>query len=62
MPFDDVKYIWVDTQGHEGFVLDGAKKLLQSRKIPLFIEFWPDEMRRVGGLELLLDTLKGNIY
>ncbi|WP_313260585.1 FkbM family methyltransferase [Lacrimispora sp.] len=61
MSFDDVKYIWIDTQGHEGFVLDGAKKLLQSRKIPLLIEFWPDEMRRVGGLDSLLNSLK-DIY
>lgn len=58
MPFEEVKYIWVDTQGHEGFVLDGAKELLLTGNIPLLIEFWPDEMRRVGGLDLLLSTLK----
>lgn len=35
--------LWMDTQGHEGFILKGAKALLESR-IPLVLEFWPAGM------------------
>jgi FkbM family methyltransferase len=36
-----------DTQGSEGFILEGAQKLLQS-KIPWIIEFWPYGLQRAG--------------
>jgi FkbM family methyltransferase len=32
--------IWIDTQGFEGFVLEGSKKLI-NKGIPMVIEFWP---------------------
>ena len=35
--------IWIDTQGHEGFIIEGAKKTSRKR-IPLVIEFQPDLM------------------
>lgn len=36
-----------DTQGSEGYVLDGAPTLLQAR-IPWIIEFWPYGIKRSG--------------
>ena len=53
----DVSMVWVDTQGHEGYVLAGAERLLQG-PTPFVIEFWPYALRRAGGLELLLRELK----
>tara|TARA_Y100000590_G_scaffold278500_1_gene312632 strand:+ start:76 stop:963 length:888 start_codon:yes stop_codon:yes gene_type:complete len=35
--------IWMDTQGHECFIIQGAKKTLKKR-IPLVMEFQPDLM------------------
>lgn len=44
--------IWIDTQGFEGHVLDGAKNTLKKHP-PLVIEFWPYGLKRSGGYELL---------
>ena len=35
--------IWMDTQGHECFIIQGAKKTLR-KKIPIVMEFQPDLM------------------
>ena len=37
--------IWIDVQGHEGFVIEGAKKTMKN-KIPLVMEFQPDLMQK----------------
>lgn len=39
-----IQYIWIDTEGHEPFVLAGMTGLLQKKKIPVFMEFSPDMM------------------
>jgi FkbM family methyltransferase len=44
--------VWVDTQGHEPFVMSGAPSLLASG-VPFVIEFWPYGLRRSGGFERL---------
>lgn len=44
--------IWMDTQGFEGFVLQGGARSLQSRP-PLVVEFWPYGMQRNGSYEAL---------
>lgn len=44
-----VKLAWIDTQGHEPYVLAGAQRLLASN-IPLFIEYWPYGLDQAGGL------------
>lgn len=54
----DVGLLWIDTQGHEGQVLDGAKELLAGR-VPLLFEFWPYGLARAGGFELLADGVEG---
>ncbi len=58
---ESIKFIWMDVQAHEAFAIDGMKKLLKSGAIPLYMEFWPVELRRNGSLEQLLDVLQ-SIY
>ena len=48
--------IWIDTQGYEGFVLEGGKACL-SKKIPLVMEFWPYAMRQACSYESLKKAL-----
>jgi FkbM family methyltransferase len=48
--------IWMDTQGFEGYILNGARKLLQSR-IPMVIEFWPYGMQRSQSYDKLKSAL-----
>jgi FkbM family methyltransferase len=48
----DIGLVWIDTQGHEGHVLDSAPKTLAAR-VPVLIEFCPYMLRRNAGLELL---------
>jgi len=45
-------------QGYEGFVLDGASKLLTDTKIPMLMEFVPKYLKRQGSYELLLNRLQ----
>lgn len=49
---DDVALVWIDVQGHEAHVLEGAQTVLDA-KIPVAIEYWPYGLRRAGGLERL---------
>jgi len=42
----------MDTQGHEGHVLSGARTLL-ARDVPILFEYWPYALARAGGLEKL---------
>jgi FkbM family methyltransferase len=43
----DVGLLWMDVQGHEQHVLEGAPKLLASG-VPLVVELWPYGLRRAG--------------
>ena len=46
--------LWIDTQGHEGHVFDGAKGLLARGDIRyVVVEFWPYGVERAGGKEKL---------
>ena len=56
---DDVSCIWVDTQGSEGFVLEGSTDLVAAG-VPFSIEFWPEGCRRLGSYESLLHILEHN--
>ena len=53
---DDIRLVWVDTQGHEGHVLAGATRVT-GRGIPMVVEYWPYGLRRAGGAELLHDLV-----
>jgi FkbM family methyltransferase len=41
---------WIDVQGHEAHVLDGAGELLRS-DVPIVCEYWPYALNRAGGVE-----------
>lgn len=56
-----IKYVWMDVQAHEGFVLSGGANVFIEHKIPLFMEFWPKELKRNHSFDLLVDTL-GRCY
>ena len=43
----DVGLLWMDVQGHEQHVLEGAPKLLAGG-VPLAVELWPYGLRRAG--------------
>lgn len=49
---DDIGVVWIDAQGHEGHILKGAPALLRSG-VPVIAEYWPYQLRRTGGLQLL---------
>lgn len=42
-----VALIWMDVQGHESHVLEGARKTLEAR-MPVVAEFWPYGLARTG--------------
>jgi FkbM family methyltransferase len=44
---EDVRLIWIDVQGHEGQVLDGATELIGAGA-PVVTEFWPYGLARSG--------------
>lgn len=46
--------VWMDVQGYEGHVLDGASRLLSQPDCPIFVvELWPYGLLRSGGIERL---------
>lgn len=54
---EGVSLVWVDTQGHEGFVMSGAKALI-AKRVPFCIEFWPQILKETRGFELLLEIIE----
>lgn len=55
----DVGLVWMDTQGHEAHVLEGASCLLDS-PVPVMAEYWPYGLRRAGALERLHAIVAAN--
>lgn len=53
--------LFMDTQGFEGHVLGGAKKLLQ-KGLPIITEFAPYYLKRAGGLDLFYQALSISEY
>jgi len=49
---DRVGLVSIDTQGHEGHVLDGASQLCAS-DVPVMLEYWPYGLRAAGGHDLV---------
>lgn len=54
-------FLFMDTQGFEGHVLMGAKKLI-SKNIPIVTEFWPYGLIRANGLHLFYEALSTTKY
>lgn len=53
--------IKIDTQGYEGYILDGAKEYT-SYGTPLIIEFWPFGLKNSKCFELLVENLTQSNY
>jgi FkbM family methyltransferase len=53
IPFDDVRLAWMDVQGHEPNVIDGASELLR-RQVPMVVEFHPGLLRKCGTYERMI--------
>jgi FkbM family methyltransferase len=53
-----VGLVWIDTQGHEGHVLQGAAEVLRAG-VPIVLEYWPQRLKQAGGHEPLRQTLIG---
>jgi FkbM family methyltransferase len=49
---DSVGFLWLDVEGHEYHVLEGAQAVL-GRRVPLVIELNPKLLRRAGTIEML---------
>lgn len=51
--------IWIDTQGHEGHVLDGGQGIFDREDRPfVVVEFWPYGLERSGGRTRLFQFLE----
>ena len=57
IPAGEVALLWVDVQGYEAQVLEGANAIL-AQGVPVVIEFWPYGLRRSGGLDGLCALLE----
>ena len=58
VPISNQTLIWLDTQGHEGQILEGASCLFNGPSRPfLVLEFWPYGLERAGGKDLLFRFL-----
>lgn len=53
--------IWMDTQGHEGYVLQGAVGVIK-KSVPIVTEFWPYGLRRSGCYQSFLESFKNSSY
>lgn len=58
---EQIDYIWIDVEGHEPQVIEGAMPILRQKKIPLFMEFTPALYAKQGTLSALLENLS-SIY
>jgi FkbM family methyltransferase len=55
----DIGLVWMDTQGHEGHVLAGAKRLTGAN-VPVLMEYWPYALDRAGGWDKLEPAVRDN--
>ena len=57
IPIKGKALLWLDVQGHEGFLLKGAKKLLKTKPM-VVIEYWPKGIERANSKKETFDFLK----
>ncbi len=55
---EEIRYIWLDVEGHETEVLEGAKKLLTNADIPMCMEYNQDIYQENGNYENMLTLLQ----
>jgi len=61
LKFDASTLLWIDTQGYEGHVLQGATRIMERPKgeRPMIVlEFWPYGLDRVDGFSRLIECLQ----
>lgn len=56
----DIRYVWIDVQGYEYYVLKGCDRLLSRDDISVQIEYWPHGLMETHSLELLNQYLAEN--
>lgn len=56
VPVSSIGLCWIDTQGHEGHVLAGARSLHELRT-PMVVEFWPWGLNQSKGYSLLREII-----
>ena len=56
----DIHYIWLDVEGHETEVLEGAKNLFSHRSIPTCMEYNQDIYKEKSTYEMMLQILQKN--
>lgn len=54
---EDIKYIWIDTEGFEPQVLIGAQNILRKNPAPIFMEFNPHIYKKSGFYEKWMSLL-----
>lgn len=50
--------IWIDCQGSEGLIFRGGQKFFQQIRVPLYVEFWPYGLSRLGHEHFYFDYLR----
>ncbi len=54
--------MWVNTQGHDGHIFTGFRKLFSKSEKPFLVcEFWPYGLERAGGKEMFYNFLRNCI-
>ena len=48
--------VWMDTQGYEGIILQGAQNIIRAQ-VPMVVEFWPEGMKRMRSYPALKEAL-----
>jgi FkbM family methyltransferase len=56
---EQISLVWVDTQGFEGFVLQGAETIMKAH-VPFHMEIWPFALKRCGSDKILFSLLEKN--
>lgn len=59
VPVDGIGLLWVDAQGHDSFVLEGAS-LATKAGVPVVVEYWPAALSRNDSLGRLEEVIRGN--
>ena len=54
---EDIRYIWIDTEGFEPQVLLGAQNILRKNPAPVFMEFNPKYWQKSGFYEKMMRLL-----
>lgn len=56
----DIKFVWIDVQGYEYYVLKGAQELIKRSDIAIQIEYQPSRLLETNSLDLLNEFLINN--